>query len=84
MNNPSEPQRKRKQFTFYESFFQAVHALPKCRQLEVYDALMEYGLYGKEPEALSDKSFAVFTLVRPVLDSGRAKAARPRQQATFL
>lgn len=64
---------RRGQFTFYESFFRAVDGLPKSRQLEVYRAIAQYGLYGTEP-TLTGSSGSVFSVVRAVLASGRSKA----------
>jgi hypothetical protein len=73
---------RRGQFTFYDSFFKAVSGLPKSRQLETYQAIAAYALYGTEPE-LAGSAGSVFNVIRPVLESGRAKAeARARKQAT--
>ena len=69
---------RRGQFTFYESFFQAVDGLPKSRQLEVYRAIAAYALYGIEP-SLTGSAASVFSVVHAVLESGRSKAeARQR------
>lgn len=71
---------RRGQFTFYDSFFKALNGLPRSRQLETYQAIAGYALYGTEPE-LSGSAQSVFDAVRPVLEAGRAKAeARLRKQ----
>lgn len=65
---------QRKQFTFYESFYEAVRRLGKRDQRTVLMAITEYGLFGETSEELSNAAMATFVLVRPVLDSGRKKA----------
>lgn len=65
---------RRGQFTFYASFFEAIENLPKSRQLEAYRAVIGYALNGTEP-SLTGHPKAVFTAIRPVLDSSRGKAA---------
>ena len=79
---PTRPAaHKRGQFTFYASFYQALCTLPKSRQLEAYQAIVQYALYGVEP-SVSGVSKSVFALVRPVLDASRSKSeARLRKQA---
>lgn len=65
----------RGQFTFYASYYDAVSQLPKSRRLETLEAICRYGLYGELPEGLSGAAAGVFTAVKPILDSGRTKAA---------
>ena len=73
---------RRVQFTFYDSFFKAVNSLPKSRQLEAYQAIVSYALYGTEP-AVTGAAGGVFDAIRPILDAGRSKAeARLRRQET--
>ncbi|MBO4419270.1 MAG: hypothetical protein J5789_05560 [Oscillospiraceae bacterium] len=73
---------RRKQFTFYDSFFKAVSSLPRSRQLETYQAIAAYALYGVEPE-LTGSARSVFDVIRPILDASRTKAeARIRKQVT--
>ena len=67
----------RKQFTFYESFYEGIRCIRKqtdrCR---AYDAIVEYALHGTEPSGLPDSVLMVFHLARPVLDAGRRKAEK--------
>lgn len=63
----------RNQFTFYRSFYDAVKVLPKKDQTTVILAICAYALDNEEPK-LSGTSAAIFTLVRPMLDSSRKKA----------
>lgn len=66
-------------FTFFRSFWEAVKRLPKKDRLPILEAIIEYGLDGLEPSALSDSQFAYFLLVEPVLKKGRIKAESGKQ-----
>lgn len=61
----------RKQFTFYGSYAEAASSLPDAQRLEVYDAIVKYGLYGEEPVFTDSIAKAFFALIKPTLDSGR-------------
>lgn len=68
---------QRSQFTFYESFFNALSRIKKdADRAKAYDAICAYALYGTEPnmEALPDSAAIAFELVKPNLDSSRRKA----------
>lgn len=69
----------REQFTFYRSFWEAIEPLPKKDRSAIILAVCEYGLYEAEPKGLSPVAAACFNLIRPVLDSGRRKAASGKQ-----
>ncbi len=64
----------RKQFTFYRSFWDAVKSLPGEDRLKTLDAICEYALDGVTTE-LEGMPLAMFTLIKPTLDSSRKKAA---------
>ena len=66
---------KRNQFTFYRSFYEAVMRLPKCRQGEMVLAILEFALNGVEPQGLTKQQLGQFLLIRPVLVSGKKRAA---------
>lgn len=69
---------KRKQFTFYESFKQAIDCVSdKADRAEIYDAICNYALYGIAPDlnAMSSAASMAFILIKPNLDSSRKKAA---------
>lgn len=66
---------ERSQMTFYASFWDAIDSLPKKDQLPVFRAVVSYGLYGEHSEKLTPSQNAFFTLMQPVLDSSRKKAA---------
>lgn len=64
---------KRLQFTFYRSYYDAIRVLPKREQTAVLLALCAYALDKEEPN-LTGTAGAIFTLIRPTLDSGWKKA----------
>lgn len=59
----------RDSFVFYRSSFEAISLMPPEVQAEVYPALVEYALNGKEPKGLSDIAQGVFILVKPNIDA---------------
>lgn len=68
-----ENELKRLQFTFYRSYYDAIKVLPKREQTAVMLALCAYALDKVEPN-LTGTAGAIFTLIRPTLDSGWKKA----------
>ena len=60
-------------FIFHRSYYEAIRDLPRDVQGEIYTAIMEYGLYGKETEQLKPIARSVFTLVKPLLDNNITK-----------
>lgn len=68
---------KRKQFTFYESFFDAIMRIKsKTAQRDAFVVLCEYALKGETPnlDKLPDSVAIAFELARPTLDASRRKA----------
>ena len=65
---------KRTQFTFYDSFYNAISELPKYKQLEAYNNLIRYALFQEHPKNLEGILAVVFTLQKPSLDTARRKA----------
>lgn len=59
---------ERESFTFHRSFYEAVKDMPKDIRLEVFTAIMEYALYGRQPEALKPFANSIFTLIKPSID----------------
>ena len=74
---------KRSQFTFYRSFYEALRTLPKSARLAAYEAITAYALDGEAPE-LHGAAATAFLLVKPVLDSARAKAKAGKLGADAL
>ena len=74
---------KRDQFTFYRSFYEALRTLPKSARLAAYEGITAYALDGEAPE-LHGAAATAFLLVKPVLDSARAKAKAGKLGADAL
>lgn len=70
---------KRSQFTFYRSYFEAIKSLSKRDMASVILAICAYALDEEEPN-LTGVPLAVFTLIRPTLDSGRRLATNASGQ----
>lgn len=64
---------ERESFIFYKSFYEAVSGLPADIRLEVFTSIIEYGLYGRQPENLKPFARGIFTLVKPVIDVNTAR-----------
>ena len=69
---------KRKQFTFYSSFAEAVLMIsdPEAQRQALWE-IIKFGLNGEEPdiEELPEGARIVMSMVKPVLDAARRKAA---------
>ena len=70
---------ERNQFTFYRSYRDALRALNAKDFKAVVLAICDYALDESEPN-LSGVPLAVFTLIRPTLDTGRNKAANRKNK----
>lgn len=81
----------RESIIFYRSFYEAIKDLKTDIQGEIYTAIMEYGLYGKETENLGPIARSIFTLVKPQIDKnikryengcrgGRPNRNKPEQE----
>ena len=64
---------ERDSFIFYKSFYEAIRDLPRDIRLEVYTAIMEYALYGRQPEELKPFAKGIFTLIKPNIDVNTAR-----------
>ena len=62
----------RESFIFYASFYDAIKELPNELRLEIFDAVCEFSLNGKEPE-LTGVAKAIFTLIRPQIAANFAR-----------
>lgn len=69
---------ERGQFTFYRSFWEGVRRLSQKDRLAVLEAIIEYGLNGRERE-LTPRQEGIFALIKPVLDTGRKRAIVGKQ-----
>ena len=70
---------ERGQFTFYASFASAISRIKsKAARCDAYDAIVNYAIYGSEPEALPESAAIAFDLIRPILDKGAKRAESGR------
>ena len=65
-------------FVFYESFRDASRNLDDATRLALYEAIMDYSLYGAEPDEDNPVAAAMFKLVRPVLDTNAKRRENGR------
>lgn len=65
---------ERGQFTFYRSFWEAIRELPAKDKTAVICAICAYVFDGEAP-SLQGTSKAIFSLIKPTLDSSAKKAA---------
>lgn len=79
---------ERDSIIFYRSYYEAIQGLPNDIQLEVYTAVMEYGLNGKPAENLKPIAHAMFSLIKPTIDKNNARlqngrhGGRPKKNTT--
>jgi len=75
----------REAFIFYRSFFESINELPEKNQMQLYKALIEFGLNGTEPD-LKGVNKSIFTLIRPQLEANNKryedgkKGGRPKEK----
>ena len=80
---------KRDNFIFYQSFKNAADSMSNTHRLAFYDAIIEYGLTGKEPESLQKSVRSCWELVKPIIDSNNkkytdgSKGGRPKKTTGF-
>ncbi|MBQ9147326.1 MAG: hypothetical protein IJX68_06375 [Rikenellaceae bacterium] len=58
---------------FYESMFRAIKRIPKCYQIEAYDAIFRYAFYGESPQSLSNNAEIIFIQAKPQIDANERK-----------
>lgn len=66
-------EHKRKQFTFYSSFYDAIQELSRRQQGEIVLAVCAYALYGEVTE-LKGPAKCAFELIQPVLDTASTRS----------
>lgn len=64
---------------FYRSFYEAISGMPKEVQLEVYTAIMEYGLNGRLPDDLKPIAKGMFALMKPIIDNNNTRFANGKK-----
>lgn len=76
----------RDSFVFYKSFYTAPSKLPPEERLGLYEAIIEFGLYGTEPQKLNITQEMAFELIRPQLEANNkrfvngSKGGRPKKE----
>lgn len=65
--------------TFYRSFYDAIKMLDDSDRLQLYDAIVSYGLDGIEPQNLTGITAAFFIAFRPNLDNSRKQYENGRK-----
>ena len=70
---------ERDSFIFYKSFYEATAALSADIRLEVLTALIEYALYGKEPDNLKPIAKGMFILMKPNIDVNNTRFANGKK-----
>lgn len=73
----------RDSFIFYRSFHEAIKCMPSEVQAEIYPAIVEYALNGKEPKGLSDIAKGGFILIKPVMDANNARSEGGKKGKKF-
>lgn len=74
---------ERDSFIFYRSFYESVKDLPKDIRLEVFTAIIEYALYGRQPEVLKPFAKSIFTLIKPNIDVNTARYENGKKGAKY-
>ena len=59
---------QRDSFIFYKSFYEAIKDLPRDVQLDVLNAIIEYGLCGVITKNLKPITQVILSLIKPQLD----------------
>lgn len=57
---------------FYRSFYDALKNIPPEERLKVYDSIMEYGMYDRDPD-LDGVALAIFLLAKPQIDANNKR-----------
>ena len=58
---------------FYRSFYEALASMNPMARLHLYDMIMEYAFYNKEPTDLNAAQKIAFKLIRPQLNANERK-----------
>ena len=75
-------------FLFYRSYRESLNGMTQKDQLATLLAIIDYALYGVEPDLKGKMPAAIFTVVRPNIDANNAKrkagkkGGRPKKETT--
>lgn len=74
---------ERESFIFYRSFYEAIKYMPAEVRAELYPAICEYALFGKQPDNLSEVAIGMFTLIKPNIDVNTARFENGKKGAAY-
>lgn len=76
---------RRKQFTFYASYYDAVKKLNKKDQLSLLMAICAYAIDGEDinPDLVSKNVLCAFRVCKPIIDTDRRQSAEGRRCAEY-
>ncbi len=74
---------ERDSFVFYRSFYEAIKDLQKDIKLEVLTAIIEYALFGRQPENLKPFARGMFVLIKPNIDVNNARFENGKKGAQY-
>lgn len=75
---------ERESFLFYRSFYEAIRYMPPEVQAEIYPAIMEYALFGKQPgKNISDIAKGIFALIKPNIDVNTTRFENGKKGARY-
>ena len=66
-------------FVFYESFRDATRNLPANERLALYESIIDYALYGDEPQGLGGVLDVAFKLIRPQIDANSQRRSNGKK-----
>ena len=79
--DPEVPPREG--FIFYRTFYEALASMKPMARLHLYDMIMEYAFYNKEPTDLNAAQKIAFKLIRPQLNANERKRQKKyKEKAT--
>jgi len=64
--------KQRESMVFYASFHEAIQDLPEDMQAATYRTVLDYAIYGAEPES-TGVARAIFRLIKPQVDANNAR-----------
>lgn len=74
---------ERESFIFYKSFYEAIKCMPPEVQAEIYPAIMEYALLGKQPQNMSEIAKGMFMLIKPNIDANTTRYENGKKGSTY-
>lgn len=79
MTKKKQPEKARCSFVFYTSWRDSLEGLPTETRCEVYEAIVDYAITGKDPEGLSPMAALSFRFIKPEMDKARESWEKNRE-----